>query len=127
MTNPSKTFEALLAEEQLADPSFRAEWQRLAPAREFAATLLRYRAEHKLSQRGLASKLGVSQPRVAKLESGEHNPGVDTIINAVKRLEIEFVLDVAPAGRKPALVTARAQEGGAIAHDDVSVVAASSV
>jgi hypothetical protein len=27
-------------------PSFKAEWQRLAPAREFAATLLRYRAEH---------------------------------------------------------------------------------
>jgi len=127
MTTPSKTFDALLAEEQLADPSFRAEWQRLAPAREFAATLLRYRAEHELSQRALAKKLGVSQPRVVKLESGEHNPEVDTIINAVRRLGIEFVLDVAPAGRKPALVTARAQKRGGITHDDVSVVAASSV
>ncbi len=119
--------DALLAKEQLADPSFRAEWQRLVPAREFAATLLRYRAEHKLSQRALAKELGVSQPRVVKLESGEHNPEVDTIINAVRRLGIEFVLDVAPAGRKPSLVTARAQERGAIAHEDVSVVAASSV
>jgi transcriptional regulator with XRE-family HTH domain len=116
-----------VAEEQLADPSFRAEWQRLAPAREFAATLLRYRAEHKLSQRALAKRLGVSQPRVVKLESGEHNPEIDTIINAVRRLGIEFVLDVAPASRKPALVTARAQRRGAIAHDDVSVVAASSI
>ena len=79
-----------------------------------------------LSQRALAQKLGVSQPRVVKLESGEHNPEVDTIINAVRRLGIEFVLDVAPASRKPALVTARAQKHGAIAHDDVSVVAASS-
>jgi DNA-binding XRE family transcriptional regulator len=122
-----KTFDALVAEEQLADPSFRAEWQRLAPAREFASTLLRYRAEHKLSQRALAEKLGVSQPRVVKLESGEHNPEVDTIINAVRQLGIEFVLDVAPMGRKPALVTPRAQKCGAIAHDDVSVVAASSV
>ena len=127
MTNSDKTFDALVAKEQLADPSFRAEWQRLAPAREFAATLLRYRAEHKLSQRDLAQKLGVSQPRVVKLESGEHNPEVDTIINAVRRLGIEFVLDVAPADRKPALVTARAQKGAAIAHDDVSVVAASSL
>jgi DNA-binding XRE family transcriptional regulator len=127
MTNSNKTFDALVAEEQLADPSFRAEWQRLAPAREFAATLLRYRAEHKLSQRALAKKLGVSQPRVVKLESGEHNPEVDTIINAVRQLGIEFVLDVAPSSRKPALVTARAQKGGAIAHDAVSVVAASSV
>ena len=127
MTGSDKTFDALVAEEQLADPSFRAEWQRLAPAREFAATLLHYRADHKLSQRALAKKLGVSQPRVVKLESGEHNPEVDTIINAVRRLGIEFVLDVAPAGRKPALVTARAQKRGAVAHDDVSVVAASSV
>src|SRR3954469_8383894 len=127
MTNPSKTFDALVAEEQLADPSFRAEWQRFALAREFAATLLRYRAEHKLSQRALAKKLGVSQPRVVKLESGEHNPEVDTIINAVRQLGIEFVLDVAPRSRKAALVTARAQKRGAIAHDDVSVVAASSV
>lgn len=126
MKSSDKTFDALVAEEQLIDPSFRAEWQRLAPAREFAATLLRYRAEHKLSQRALAKKLGVSQPRVVKLESGEHNPEVETIINAVRQLGIEFVLDVAPASRKPALVTARAQKHGSIAHDDVSVVAASS-
>jgi transcriptional regulator with XRE-family HTH domain len=122
----SKSFDALVAEEQLADPSFKAEWQRLAPARELAATLLRFRAAHKLSQRALAKKLGISQPRVVKLESGEHNPEIDTIINAVRRLGIEFALDVAPTSRKPALVTARAQKGRAIAHEDVSVVAASS-
>lgn len=127
MKGSNKNLNALLAEEQLADPRFRAEWQRLAPAREFAATLLRYRAEHKLSQRALAKELGVSQPRVVKLESGEHNPEIDTIINAVRRLRIEFVLHVAPVGRKPALVTARTQKRGAIAHGDVSVVAASSV
>lgn len=122
----SKTFDALVAEEQLADPSFKAEWQRLGPAREFAATLLRYRAEHKLSQRALAKMLGISQPRVVKLESGEHNPEIDTIINAVRSLGVEFVLGVAPTSRKPTLVTARAQKGRAIAHEDVSVVAASS-
>ena len=127
MAAPDKTFDALLAEEQLADPSFRAEWQRLTPAREFASTLLRYRAQHKLSQRALAERLGVSQPRIVKLESGEHNPEIDTIINAVRRLGVEFVLDVAPTNRKPRLVTARAQKHGSNAHNDVSVVAASSV
>jgi transcriptional regulator with XRE-family HTH domain len=126
MADPTKTFGELVAEEQLSDPSFRAEWQRLAPAREFATTLLRYRAEHKLNQRELAKKLGISQPRVVKLESGEHNPEIGTIIKAVKRLGIEFVLDVAPVSRKPALVTARAQKRGAIEHDEVSVVVASS-
>jgi DNA-binding XRE family transcriptional regulator len=127
MAASKKAFDVLVAEEQLADPSFQAQWQRLAPAREFASTLLHYRAKHKLSQRALARKLGVSQPRVVKLESGEHNPGVDTIINVVRQLRVEFVLDVAPANRKPVLVTARAQKREAIAHNDVSVVAASSV
>ncbi len=122
-----KSFDELLAEEQAADPSFNAEWQRLAPAREFAAILMRYRSEYNLSQRALAQKLGVSQPRVVKLESGEHNPEIDTIINAVRQLGIEFALDVAPASRKPVLVTARAQKGGGIVHEDVSVVAASSL
>jgi len=122
-----KNFDALLAEEQLADPKFKAEWQRLAPAREFASTLLRYRAEHGLSQRALAKRLGVSQPRIVKLESGEHNPEIDTIINAARQLGVEFALDVSPADRKPILVTARAQKRGAIAHDDVAVVAASAL
>lgn len=125
MAAQTKTFGELVAEEQIADSDFRAEWQRLAPARAFAATLLRYRAEHELSQRQLGERLGVSQPRVAKLESGEHNPSIETIIAAVRQLGIEFALDVAPADRKPALVTARAQKQGAIQHDEVSVVVAS--
>lgn len=122
----TKSFNKLLAEEFVADPSFRAEWQRLAPARKFAAVLIRYRAEHDLNQRQLAKRLGVSQPRIVKLESGEHNPDVSTIINAVRRLGIEFCLDVSPAGRKPALITVRALQDEPIDHDDVSVVAASS-
>jgi transcriptional regulator with XRE-family HTH domain len=120
-----KTFEQVLADEERANPSFRAEWQREAPAREFAIALLRYRADHDLSQRALAKELGVSQPRVAKLESGEHNPDVDTIINAVRRLGIEFVLDIAPADRAPTFVNAKARKRGAIAHDDVAVLVAS--
>jgi transcriptional regulator with XRE-family HTH domain len=124
MPNEPKTFEQLIAAEERADPSFRAEWQRLAPARELATALLRYRAEHGLSQRALAKKLGVSQPRVAKLESAEHNPDLDTIINAVRQLGVEFVIDVAPTDRPPAFLNAKARKRGVIAYDDVTVLAA---
>src|ERR1700761_811495 len=99
-----KSFEELLAEEQIADPEFRAEWQRLAPARAFSVALLRYRSENDLTQRGLAEVLEVSRPRVAELESGEHNPSIDSIINVVKRLGIEFAIDIAPADRTPSFV-----------------------
>jgi transcriptional regulator with XRE-family HTH domain len=120
------SFEQLLAEEQLADPIFREEWQRLAPARAFSNVLMRYRVEENLTQRGLAERLGVSQPRVAKLESGDHTPSIDTIINVAKRLGIEFAIDVAPADRRPSFVTARARKVGAVEHDDVALVIASS-
>jgi DNA-binding XRE family transcriptional regulator len=75
-----KTHGVLIAEEMNRDPEFRAEWERTAPAREVAAQLISYRADHDLSQRALAAVLGVSQPRVAKLEAGEHNPAIDTLI-----------------------------------------------
>jgi transcriptional regulator with XRE-family HTH domain len=120
------SFEQLLAEEQLQDPEFRADWQRLAPARAFSIALLRYRADKGLTQRDLAGELGVSQPRVAKLESGDHNPSIDTIIDVVKRLDIEFAIDIAPVDRQPTFVTARARKVGAVEHDDVALVIASS-
>lgn len=130
MIKPQKTpksdvpFEALLAEELRAEPEFRAEWQRLAPARAFAVMLIRYRSDHGLTQRQLAVKLGISQPRVAKLESGEHNPGIDTIVNVVRTLGVEFCLDVAPAGSKSTFITARARKRGTVVHDEVEMVVA---
>src|SRR3954452_16462325 len=98
------TFGELVADEQLDDEEFRREWLRLAPARQFAAMLVEYRADHGLSQRGLAEKLGVSQPRVARMESGEQNPDVDTIIAIVDELGTEFMLDFAPAATEARLV-----------------------
>jgi transcriptional regulator with XRE-family HTH domain len=118
-------FDELLGSEQAGDEEFRAEWLRLAPARQFAAMLIGYRADHDLSQRALARLLGVSQPRVARMESGEQNPDFETIIAVVERLGTEFVLDVAPAGADAKLVTKRARtEGSVVRHGHVAVVAA---
>ncbi len=107
------------------DPDFRAEWQRLALAREVAAELVRHRSENDLSQRALADRLGVSQPRVAKLESGEHNPDLDTLVNISRATGLEFVIDIAPAEETPRLVTKKVRDRRpAYVEDEVSVVAA---
>jgi len=119
--------EALLEDELTGSDEFRAEWLRLAPARQFAAMLVGYRADHGLSQRELAEKLGVSQPRIARMESGEQNPDFETIVAAVGALGTEFMLDVAPAGTHARLVTKGARtEGSVVIHGDVAVVTASS-
>jgi DNA-binding XRE family transcriptional regulator len=125
-TRSDVSFGEIVDEGLNSDDDFRRDWLRLAPARQFAVMLIGYRSDHGLSQRALAEELGVSQPRVAKMESGEQNPDFDTIVATVERLGTEFVLDVGPAQYDAKLVTKGAKTSGAVArHGNVSVVTAS--
>ena len=117
--------EALLAEEMARDPEFREEWERTALARLVAVQLIKYRATNKLSQRGLAEKLGKKQPYVARLEAGETNPDLETLVNISRALGIEFVIDIAPAAKTPTLVTEKVvAEHATTRRSGVSVVVA---
>jgi transcriptional regulator with XRE-family HTH domain len=109
-----KTSEQVLAEE-LRDPALRRQWDRTTVARAVALQVLAYRAEHDLSQRALAQKLGMPQPQLARLELGEHNPTIDTLARLAQTLDIEFAIDVHPRQRAPKLLSARAQRGNTIA------------
>ncbi|MFD5495110.1 helix-turn-helix domain-containing protein [Streptomyces sp. NPDC001812] len=51
-----------------------------------ARFLRQLREAHGLSQRALATRLGVSQARVARLESGANNPQLDTLAAYVAAL-----------------------------------------
>jgi DNA-binding XRE family transcriptional regulator len=99
-----KTHEELLAAEMAADPEFAAEWERLALARMVAVQLIGYRSDHGLSQRELAERLGVSQPRVVELESGEKNLQIETLVKVAAATGLEFAIDIVPIGQEPKLV-----------------------
>jgi DNA-binding XRE family transcriptional regulator len=99
-----KTHEEVLAEHLAADPEFAVEWERLALARMVATRLIGYRADHGLSQRELAERLRVSQPRVVELESGEKNPQIETLVKIAAATGLEFAIDIAPVGQDPKLV-----------------------
>ena len=90
-----KTAEEVLAED-LKDPEFRREWERTATARAVAAQLVAYRAEHGLSQRELARRLGMKQPAIARLEAGEHTPTLPTLERLSRGLGLEFHIDITP-------------------------------
>ena len=109
-----KTNDELIAEQLRTDPAFRAEWERTALARAVAVAIVQYRAEHDLSQRDLAQRLGMKQPQVARLELGEVNPSIDTLMRISSRLGIEFTIDVRPAGVPARNITKRAQTRGAV-------------
>jgi transcriptional regulator with XRE-family HTH domain len=109
-----KTSEQVLADE-LRDPAFKAEWDRTALARAVALKVLAYRTEHSLSQRALASTLGMTQPQVARLEAAEHNPTIDTLARIAQTLDVEFAIDVHPHRREPKLINKRARTRDTIA------------
>jgi transcriptional regulator with XRE-family HTH domain len=105
----AKTNDELIAEQLRTDPEFRAEWERTALARAVAVAIVRYRADHDLSQRELAERVGMKQPQVARLELGEVNPSMETLMRVSAQLGIEFTIDVRPAGTTVHNVTKRAQ------------------
>jgi transcriptional regulator with XRE-family HTH domain len=107
----SKTHGELVAEQELADPGFREEWERLSVARAVAATVIAYRADHTLSQRDLAEVLEVPQPQVARLESGEFEPSHKTLMRLASRLGLEFTISITAADREPKQLTKSARDG----------------
>ena len=92
-----KTHDELL-HEQLADPEFHDEWDRTVLARTVAQRIVAHRAERGLTQTGLARLLRMQQPAIARLESGEHTPSLDTLWRLASRLGVEFHIDITARG-----------------------------
>ncbi|MGI8552816.1 MAG: helix-turn-helix domain-containing protein [Dehalococcoidia bacterium] len=110
----TQQFEEVL-EEQLEDPEFREHWQRTALARAVAMSSIRYRGEHGLSQKQLAELAGWKQPQVARLELGEHNPTIDTLVHLSRILGVEYLVDIRPAANhRRSWVTPEAEDAGVV-------------
>jgi DNA-binding XRE family transcriptional regulator len=77
-----------------ANPDFRALWDSQAFAREVAHRIIAYRADHGLTQDQLGKLVGISQPAVAMLESGEDAPTLKTMAKVSAATDLEFHLDI---------------------------------
>ncbi len=93
-----------LAEEEARDPEVAAELVRTAVANQLAILVIQYRVDHDLTQTALARQLGMSQPAVARLEAGDHEPSVATLMRLARHLGITFRLQL--SGDSAELVSA---------------------
>ncbi len=57
---------------------------------EISTAIFMYRTKHKLSQKKLAEKLGVTQAMVSKLESGDYNYTIEQLWKVSSKLGLKF-------------------------------------
>jgi len=88
------TSDRFVAERRQEDPEFREAWDRLAVAREIAVQVLQYRTEHGLSQRDLATEVGLKQPAIARLENAGALPTLDTLARLSTATGLVFAIGV---------------------------------
>jgi len=77
-----------------SDPEFRRKWDASAFARAVAIEIVRYRADNNLTQAQLGEMTGLSQPAVARLESGDQTPTLKTLQQLSAGTGIKFRVDV---------------------------------
>lgn len=85
-------------ERDLLDPAYRVEYERTRIANALAIRIIGYRAEHGLTQTAFGRLVGMRQPHVARLESGEHEPSLSTLARLSATLDVDFILDITPGG-----------------------------
>ena len=80
--------------EQMKDPEFKAEWERIQPEYEIMRSLIDARIKLNLTQKELAERSGVRQSNISRIENGTASPTVATLqalaAGMGKRLHISF-------------------------------------
>ena len=81
-------------EQNMRDLDYRREHERTRIANDVAIKVIAYRAAHRLSQAALARMLGMRQPNIARLESGDHEPSLSMLARLSGALGEDFSVDI---------------------------------
>lgn len=88
-----QSHDATIRERQDDDPEYAAEAERLALAGAVSLAVVRYRAQHNLTQTAFGSMLNWKQPQVARLERGDAVPSLDSLQRLARVGVIEVHID----------------------------------
>jgi transcriptional regulator with XRE-family HTH domain len=88
-----------LRDEILSNPQVAEEYERLRPQYELASDLIKLRKALGLTQRELAAMAGVTQPEIARIESGRIAPRWDKVVHLLRSVGASVQI-VPPKGRQ---------------------------
>ena len=76
----------------IGDPEASAEYERLAPRFEFAQRVIEARRNRGWTQAELARAVGVQRPAISRLEAGDHDPRLGTVVAVCRALDLPLVI-----------------------------------
>lgn len=80
---------------QLKEPEFEKEWNEIQPEMDVIRAMVDMRIKQNLTQKELASRTGIDQADISKLENGTKNPSLKLLKKLAAgmgmQLKIEFV------------------------------------
>ena len=88
-------FDELLSELE-KDPEFRNARRRIKPYFDLLKDILRRRKKLAITQKELADRANTHQSRISKIESGEHDIRLSTIISIAEALNAEVKIQLIP-------------------------------
>jgi transcriptional regulator with XRE-family HTH domain len=86
-----------LKDEWMKDPSFRAEYDALAPEFALSRALIEARANAGLTQADVAERMGTTQSVVARIESGRNPPNLRTLERYAHAVGSRIAVTLVPA------------------------------
>jgi len=82
-------------QEQMKDPAFKTEWDATEAEYQIIKSMLEMRHRNAITQKQLAENTGISQADISRIENGNANPSLQTLVRLAAgmgaRLKIEFV------------------------------------
>ncbi len=85
-----------MRERAAKSPAYRAALEELMPYDRIARKIVRLRMDQDFSQEELARRVGTSPSAIARLESGQHRPSVETLRRVAKAFDRTLVVEFAP-------------------------------
>lgn len=79
-------------EQELQNPEFKAQYDKLKPWRELQIALIDARKKANLTQEELASRLGIKRPNLAKFETSLENPTFDSLVKYARAVGLKKIV-----------------------------------
>lgn len=85
-----------LLQEQLKKPDFKKEWDDIQPEMDVIRAMIDARIEQNLTQKELATRTGINQADISKLENGTKNPSLKLLKKLANGLGMQLKISFVP-------------------------------